>query len=440
MSISSMTPPSEQRPPPKEEEDQAEEDEEEDDVQDATSQDKRKKKKRKKKKKVTSSSSRVYIPPAFQSNVRVTTSPTLGVGRCAVAARALAPGDLIFEEEPIALVNFSRYAHEYCVFCGKHGPRGRGVLVPATDLVVDGTVMCCAAPACAARRGAAHRLAGKEAWARIAEIAKDEKTDAHLLTMVMLLVCQRHLARQGGGEEHQLQRRWMDVDALMDHWGEQTEEWKECVGKAMMRLIQHLPEDVRGGGGGGGLSVEDAVRLACVVNVNSHGVGTTRSFNQMRGLGLFPLLACLNHSCRPNCAYVFDTVNGGKMGVRALEAIGAGEELFVHYTNLLVSREVRREELRVSKYFDCVCRRCEGEGVREGEADRLMAALCCAACGLEGRVLAPGEEPTAAASEAAAAALLRLAEEEEEGEGVKGKKKKGGGGGGGDWRAGTTPK
>eukprot|EP00624_Nannochloropsis_granulata_P001905 evm.model.NODE_19166_length_72781_cov_34.074345.2 len=27
------------------------------------------------------------------------------------------------------------------------------------------------------------------------------------------------------------------------------------------------------------------------------------------------------------------------MGVRALEAIGAGEELFVHYTNLLVSRE-----------------------------------------------------------------------------------------------------
>ena len=327
-----------------------------------------------------------------------------------MAAKALSPGDLIFEEEPIALVNFSRYAHEYCVYCGKHAPRGSNQLVPATDLLSDGTILRCADPACAASRGAAHRLAGKEAWARVAEIAKDEKADAHLLAMVLLLVCQRHLARQEGGGEggregQQQHQRLRDVEGLMDHCGEQTEEWKECVGKAMTRLLEYLPEDVRVGGGGGGreggseggggVSVEEAVRLVCVVNVKSHG--TTRSFNQMRGLGLFPLLACLNHSCRPNCAYVFDSVNGGKMGVRVLEGIAVGEELFVHYANLLVSREVRRKELEEPKHFVCVSSRCEGKGGREGEAGRLLAALCCAACGVEGRVLAPGEEGGTAA-------------------------------------------
>jgi len=406
---------------------------------DRTSQKKKKKTKKKKNVPRISDPNAVYIPPIYRNNLRIVASPRPGVGRCAVAVKSLAPGELIFEEEPVALLNFSRYASEYCVFCGKFAAAGSGRLTSVRDVFIDGPTYCCADGACT-NRGSAHRLAGKSVWTRVAEIAKEEKADVYLLSMVVLLLCQWHLARgqgmgedagelaevtEGIGRERCLQ--WRDVEKLTDHWEEQKEEWKQCVAKAMRRLLKHFPEQMRCRGSDGEegeeAGVEDAVRLACLVNVNSHGIGSGRSFNHMRGMGIFPLLACLNHSCRPNCAYVFDSETG-KMCLRALDGIPAGAELCVHYTNLLVPRDVRQKELQETKHFLCACSRCQGEG--EGEdADALLGTLCCAECGLEGRVVAGPASPVQGAHDAAAAALLLAEEEEiERTEGKKAKKKK----------------
>lgn len=53
------------------------------------------------------------------------------------------------------------------------------------------------------------------------------------------------------------------------------------------------------------IDVEEAVRLACRVNVNAHGLRDDSGSNLVIGVGLFPLTAMINHSCRPNCTFVY---------------------------------------------------------------------------------------------------------------------------------------
>lgn len=51
--------------------------------------------------------------------------------------------------------------------------------------------------------------------------------------------------------------------------------------------------------------VEEVVELACRVNVNAHGVRDDSGSNLVIGLGMFPLVAMVNHACRPNCTFVY---------------------------------------------------------------------------------------------------------------------------------------
>ena len=51
--------------------------------------------------------------------------------------------------------------------------------------------------------------------------------------------------------------------------------------------------------------VDEAVGLACQVNVNAHGLRDDSGGNHVIGVGLFPLTAMINHSCKPNCTFFF---------------------------------------------------------------------------------------------------------------------------------------
>ncbi|XP_048968388.1 histone-lysine N-methyltransferase SMYD3 isoform X2 [Canis lupus baileyi] len=83
------------------------------------------------------------------------------------------------------------------------------------------------------------------------------------------------------------------------------------------------------------------------------------------GVGLYPSMSLLNHSCDPNCSIVF---NGPHLLLRAVRDIEAGEELTICYLDMLMTSEERRKQLKDQYCFECDCVRCE---TQDKDADML---------------------------------------------------------------------
>ncbi|ELK10625.1 SET and MYND domain-containing protein 3 [Pteropus alecto] len=83
------------------------------------------------------------------------------------------------------------------------------------------------------------------------------------------------------------------------------------------------------------------------------------------GVGLYPSMSLLNHSCDPNCSIVF---NGPHLLLRAVRDIEAGEELTICYLDMLMTSEERRKQLRDQYCFECDCSRCQ---TQDKDADML---------------------------------------------------------------------
>eukprot|EP01147_Barroeca_monosierra_P002008 gene2008-5083_t len=106
------------------------------------------------------------------------------------------------------------------------------------------------------------------------------------------------------------------------------------------------------------ISPEEAlVIIAGQVNCNGYALRNTKSPNTMVGLGLFPAIAMVNHSCSPNSAVV--TLSQGRLAVVTLQPIRKHQELTVSYVDLLRPRAHRKEYLLESKNFSCHCLRCQ---------------------------------------------------------------------------------
>ncbi|KAL8851423.1 MAG: hypothetical protein Q9221_003694 [Calogaya cf. arnoldii] len=65
--------------------------------------------------------------------------------------------------------------------------------------------------------------------------------------------------------------------------------------------------------------------------------------------------AMLNHSCNPNCIFIF---SGASLAIRSLQPIPANGELTISYTDITVPSHRRQEELRSVYYFTCGCEYC----------------------------------------------------------------------------------
>lgn len=108
-------------------------------------------------------------------------------------------------------------------------------------------------------------------------------------------------------------------------------------------------------------------------NLSNTDPSDTRPFRMMTHLeeapptanfcGMFPLHACLNHSCLNNVE-VCDGDDSGVPGVsvRAKRDIEEKEELFTTYIDTKMPRKLRRAWLYKSFNFWCHCQRCLFEG------------------------------------------------------------------------------
>eukprot|EP00639_Heterosigma_akashiwo_P037438 CAMPEP_0194711758 /NCGR_PEP_ID=MMETSP0296-20130528/4027_1 /TAXON_ID=39354 /ORGANISM="Heterosigma akashiwo, Strain CCMP2393" /LENGTH=413 /DNA_ID=CAMNT_0039609941 /DNA_START=56 /DNA_END=1300 /DNA_ORIENTATION=- len=318
---------------------------------------KRRRRKKNKKKTVLSEEGAVLTMP----NVLVMTSEEKG--RHGITRRNLDAGDVIFEDEPLAFIIAKPHKDQFCTLCA--GPVARARRQAGGDSPYH--VYC--GPACRAR-DAACRVLEDAACKQVDALAAEAEVDVDLLRMLAKMLA-RHALRARAGAEDPL---WEGVLQLQTHRENTTAEWLACVEKGVEKLLALMPAQAQ-------VAVDLGVDLACRVNMNAHGIGDASGRNASVGFGMFPRVALLNHSCQPNAIYTFGGPPGAQtMAVRALAPLRAGEEVTLHYIDLLQARGDRQRELRATRFFDCACPRCE----EPRDEDLLLQAICCARCGPAG--------------------------------------------------------
>uniref|UniRef100_A0A0N4ZBT5 MYND-type domain-containing protein n=1 Tax=Parastrongyloides trichosuri TaxID=131310 RepID=A0A0N4ZBT5_PARTI len=109
--------------------------------------------------------------------------------------------------------------------------------------------------------------------------------------------------------------------------------------------------------------------IFCKTSINSHSIHTNAGTEV--GIALDLGVSILDHSCRPNCALVFE---GFKVCVRPLTQSANPYEknsAFISYIDVGRSRYQRQMELKKKWYFDCRCERCLDS------TDDLLTSLKC---------------------------------------------------------------
>lgn len=95
------------------------------------------------------------------------------------------------------------------------------------------------------------------------------------------------------------------------------------------------------------------------------------------GVGVFPLLSYLNHSCSANAVVSFDYSfdDGGSMAatVRAVRAIAVGEAVTISYIDSGLGRCHRQKLLREQYFFSCSCQRCSAPSRRGDDRQSELA-------------------------------------------------------------------
>lgn len=94
---------------------------------------------------------------------------------------------------------------------------------------------------------------------------------------------------------------------------------------------------------------------------------STALFPPFRGYAIFPLLALINHSCKPNCAVEFTFSGALFVLAQAPDAVKAGEELFISYLDSSLGSEEdhksmgtkQRRKLLLPYGFACDCPLCQ---------------------------------------------------------------------------------
>uniref|UniRef100_A0A8V0XTM1 [histone H3]-lysine(4) N-trimethyltransferase n=1 Tax=Gallus gallus TaxID=9031 RepID=A0A8V0XTM1_CHICK len=76
------------------------------------------------------------------------------------------------------------------------------------------------------------------------------------------------------------------------------------------------------------------------------------------GVGLYPSMSLLNHSCDPNCVIIFE---GYQLLLRSIREIQIGEELTISYIESLMPTSERQKQLKRQYCFECDCCLCQDQ-------------------------------------------------------------------------------
>ncbi|XP_966391.2 SET domain-containing protein SmydA-8 [Tribolium castaneum] len=255
------------------------------------------------------------------------------VGRFAVASRALKPGELIFTETPFA-----------------YGPKSDSPpLCLGCFAPVDCTVLCshCSwsvcGPECEAKPSHRDFECGVFASAGVKFQAVEDPTNVCLqyecITPLRVLLM-----------KEKDPKRWQEeIEAMESH--NDVRKTKPIWEFNQVNIVDYLKGPCK-------LDrfADELIHTVC-------GILEINAFEARASSGylircLFPKLAILSHNCVSNVHHSVDC-DTFQVSVSASVEVPESGELFSSYTYSLWPTLVRREFLKESKYFECMCDRCK---------------------------------------------------------------------------------
>ncbi|SCV69390.1 BQ2448_2410 [Microbotryum intermedium] len=116
-------------------------------------------------------------------------------------------------------------------------------------------------------------------------------------------------------------------------------------------------------------SIESWKKIFSQYELNSFAL--TTPYLDTVGVAISPLVALFNHSCQANAVIVFPSIpsssNAKYMRVVAIRPIKEEEEVVTSYVDPLLTRGMRRKDLKERYGFECRCELCEEVGVDKRE-------------------------------------------------------------------------
>lgn len=157
------------------------------------------------------------------------------------------------------------------------------------------------------------------------------------------------------------------VTDLQSNIKQMSEEMKEGLGQLAVMLQFYMKEEIH-----------DVSQLVPGLNL-LHLFGQvmcncfTISDGEMQevGIGLYPSMSLLNHSCDPNCVMVFE---GKLLRLRAVQQIQQDEELTISYIDVMATSQERQRQIEKQYCFVCDCKHCE---TGHKDVDRLAGEERC---------------------------------------------------------------
>ncbi|GLH02468.1 SET domain-containing protein SmydA-8, isoform A [Gryllus bimaculatus] len=129
---------------------------------------------------------------------------------------------------------------------------------------------------------------------------------------------------------------------------------------------------------------ETILTIAAILDTNCFEIRKGGS----KARGVYPTAALMAHDCTPNTKHVF---KGSDFTIKiiATSPIKKGDIISTSYTQALWGTIARRAHLKMSKCFDCVCRRCADPT----EFGTYIGAISCSKCKSSGNgILDPDNE------------------------------------------------
>lgn len=122
------------------------------------------------------------------------------------------------------------------------------------------------------------------------------------------------------------------------------------------------------------------LQYLCQIKTNVHAITqipyqkTNVLLQSKIGIGIYPMAAMLNHSCRPNCRVVF---HNARLEIVATNDICTGDELCISYGphHVKMNHHDRQTVLNSQYYFQCDCQACIRD--KENSNPKLSNDLIC---------------------------------------------------------------